>query len=167
MLKFGVMARVMKSSNSWGGSNFVSVSWGDSVYSKSPPTMRRATLSMRVLASPSSLKAPTMPWGRAALGIWKPIMWNCSPKRLSRGGRVWQTLHWTSYWRAKAGTASATPTSTNPFSVAASATTTSERLDMFPPFADERSEAPRRGAIHVERREELDQKGGVQQEERR
>ncbi len=75
------------------GANLPSLSPGDSEYSKIPPTTRTARLSIRVLIHPSSLTLPTRPSGRAALGIWKPIRWNCSPKLFRRGGRVWHTLH--------------------------------------------------------------------------
>src|SRR5437867_907130 len=104
-LRSGRSGRATKSVISSGGANLVSVSRGDSVYSNSPPSIRRARLSISVLIGPSSFRLPTRPPGRAALGIWKPIMWSCSPNRFSRGGRVWQTLHCRSYWRAKAGIA--------------------------------------------------------------
>jgi hypothetical protein len=56
-------------------------------------TLDLAPLSISVLTAPSSLTLVTIPPGWAALGIWKPIMWNCSPNRFSLGGRVWQALH--------------------------------------------------------------------------
>lgn len=126
----------MNSSASWGGSNFRSVSRGDVEYSKSPPTIRTARLSINALTGPSSRMLPISPSGLAALGIWKPMRWNCSPKLLSRGGRVWQTLHCTSYCRANAGTASADSTCTYPISAAASAAAASERLSMLLPLDD-------------------------------
>ena len=88
---------------------------------------------MVALAGPSSLKTPSRPSGRAALGIWKPMRWNCSPKLVSRGARVWQALHCTSYWRANAGTACTDFTCTYPPSVAAIATSQTKRLDMPSP----------------------------------
>src|SRR5207245_2241350 len=107
MLSSGSSGRATNSVISSGGANFVSVSRGDPVYSNNPPSIRKARLSMSVLTGPSSLRLPIRPSGRAALGIWKPIMWNCSPKRFRRGGRVWQALHCRSYWGANAGTPSA------------------------------------------------------------
>src|SRR6058998_1958231 len=141
-LRSGRSGRATKSVISSGEANLVSVSRGDSVYSNSPPSIRRARLSISVLIGPSSFRLPTKPPGRAALGIWNPIMWNCSPNRFSRGGRVWQTLHCRSYWRAKAGIATAEPISSIVIVVAANATRMSERLSMPSPLSQTRSSGP-------------------------
>ena len=133
-LKFGVIARETKSSTSSGGSNFTSVSRGDSLYSNRPPETRRARLSITVLRVPSSFRLPTRPSGRDALGIWKPIMWNCSPNRLRRGGRVWQALHCMSYWRANAGIASTDRASTYANSIPARTVAKNARRNMPFPF---------------------------------
>src|SRR5207249_462552 len=183
MLSPGRRGRATNRVISSGGANFVSVSRGDALYSKSPPSTRRARLSISVLTVPSSLTFVTIPPGWAALGIWKPIMWNCSPNRFSLGGRVWQALHRRSYCRAKAGTAStglglakATSPATSAGRPTATRTNRASRLSMpLPPHHREPGRMPRHTrtgagqrpkAIRVVR-EGLDQQRGVQQEERR
>src|SRR3989442_14789302 len=96
-------------------------------------------------------------------------MWNCSPNRLRRGGRVWQALHCMSYWRANAGIASTDRTSTYANSIPARTVAKNARRNMPLPFAGRHGDTPSRATWQrtAKRRASSDQESGVQQKERR
>src|SRR2546426_466287 len=96
-------------------------------------------------------------------------MWNCSPNRFRRGGRVWQALHCMSYWRANAGIASTDRTSTYANNTPATTVAKNVRRNMPSPFRWRHGDTPSRATRQrtAKRRASSDQESGVQQKERR